>query len=50
MRIDLNAKVSAWALAGMGSGELTLHQEGGKPMPTDISMRTGAGCSRPTPA
>ena len=41
-RIDLNAKVSAWALAGMGSGELTLHQEGGKPMPTDISMRMGA--------
>ena len=41
-RIDLNAKVSAWALAGIGSGELTLHQEGGKPMPTDISMRMGA--------
>ena len=41
-RIDLNAKVSAWALAGVGSGELTLHQEGGKPMPTDISMRMGA--------
>ena len=41
-RIDLNAKVSAWALAGAGSGELTLHQEGGKPMPTDISMRMGA--------
>ena len=42
MRIDLNAKVSAWALAGAGSGELTLHQEGGKPMPTGISMRMGA--------
>ena len=41
-RIDLNAKVSAWALAGAGSGELTLHQEGGQPMPTDISMRMGA--------
>ena len=40
--IDLNAKVSAWALAGAGSGELTLHQEGGQPMPTDISMRMGA--------
>ena len=25
-RVDLNANVSAWALAGMGSGELTLHQ------------------------
>ena len=42
MRIDLNAKVSAWALAGAGSGELTLHQEGGKPMPTDITLRMGA--------
>ena len=29
-RIDLNARVSAWALAGAGSGELTLHQEGGE--------------------
>ena len=41
-RIDLNAKVSAWALAGVGSGDLTLHQDGGQPMPTDISMRMGA--------
>ena len=41
-RIDLNAKVSAWALAGAGSGELTLHQTGKKAMPTDISMRMGA--------
>ena len=41
-RIDLNRQVSAWALAGMGSGELTLHQEDGKSMPTDISLRMGA--------
>ena len=41
-RVDLNRRVSAWALAGVGSGELTLHQEGGKPMPTNISMRMGA--------
>ena len=41
-RIDLNAKVSAWALAGMGSGEITLHQKDGKSMPTDISLRMGA--------
>ena len=41
-RVDLNAKVSVWALAGMGSGELTLRQTGKKPMPTDISMRMGA--------
>ena len=42
-RVDLNAKVSAWALAGMGSGELTLRQTGKKPMPTGISMRMGRG-------
>ena len=41
-RVNLNAKVSAWALAGVGSGELTLHQTGKKAMPTDISMRMGA--------
>ena len=42
MRIDLNRQVSAWALAGAGSGELTLHQQGGRPMPTDITLRMGA--------
>ena len=40
--VELNTRVSAWGLAGVGSGELTLHQEGGKPMPTDISMHMGA--------
>ena len=48
--VDLNARLkqmdrsrmSPWALAGVGSGELTLKQEGDKPMPTDISMRMGA--------
>ena len=42
VRVDLNAKVSAWALAGIGSGELTLRPAGKQPMPTDISMRMGA--------
>ena len=41
-RVELNAKVSAWALAGAGSGELTLHHEDRKLAPTDISMRMGA--------
>ena len=41
-RVDLNRQVSAWALAGAGSGELTLHQQGGRPMPTDITLRMGA--------
>ena len=41
-RVQINGKVSAWALAGAGSGELTLKQTGKKSMPTDISMRMGA--------
>ena len=42
MRIDLNRQVSAWALAGAGSGELTLHRKNKRSMPADISMRMGA--------
>ena len=34
--------MSAWALAGAGTGELTLTPDGKKPMPTDITMRMGA--------
>ena len=41
-RVALNARVSAWALAGAASGELTLKQEGGDPMPAGIAMRMGA--------
>ena len=41
-RLALSGRMSAWALAGAGSGELTLTQEGGRPMPTDIAMRMGA--------
>ena len=41
-RLDLNRQVSAWALAGMGSGDLTLRQKNDKAMPTDITMRMGA--------
>ena len=36
------ACVGVGARGGVGSGELTLHQEVGKPMPTDFSMRMGA--------
>ena len=39
---DLNARISAWALAGMGTGELTLQSEQAGEMPTDLSMRLGA--------
>ena len=41
-RIDLNARVSAWALAGAGSGTITLNQAGGRAMETDLSLRMGA--------
>ena len=41
-RLALSGRMSAWALAGAGRGELTLTQEGGRPMPTDIAMRMGA--------
>ena len=41
-RLALSGRMSAWALAGAGRGELTLTQEGGKPMATDIAMRMGA--------
>ena len=41
-RIDLDARVSAWALAGAGSGSLTLKRDGRDAMKTDLSMRMGA--------
>ena len=40
-RINLDARVSAWALAGAGSGSITLTQ-GDDAMKTDLSMRMGA--------
>ena len=42
LRLTLNRQLSAWALAGMGSGELTLRQDGKEDMATDIEMRMGA--------
>ena len=41
-RIDLNGRVSAWALAGAGSGSITVSPEGGTRIETDASMRMGA--------
>ena len=40
--MDLNPRISAWAIAGLGSGELTLKPTGMDPMATDLSMRMGA--------
>ena len=41
-RIDLNDRVSAWGLAGAGSGTITLKRDAGREMKTDLSMRMGA--------
>ena len=40
--IDVTNTVSAWALAGGGSGDLTLRSEGHTAIETDMSMRVGA--------
>ena len=41
-RLDLNERVSAWGLVGIGSGELTLRQKDADPMETNLGMRMGA--------
>ena len=47
-RLSLSERVSAWALAGYGTGELTLTESGGKPIETDLSMTMGAVGGRGT--
>ena len=47
-RLDLNERVSAWTLAGYGTGELTLAESGGEPIETDLSMTMGAVGGRGT--
>ena len=41
-RLALSERVSAWGLAGMGEGELTLEPDGQDAMETDVSLRMGA--------
>ena len=41
-RLDLNERVSAWGIVGVGSGELTLQPKNQNPMETDLGMRMGA--------
>ena len=41
-RADLSDRVSAWGLAGAGSGTITLKGAGGRDMKTDLSLRMGA--------
>ena len=47
-RARLSERISAWALAGAGTGELVLTEEGGVPLRTDIDMRMGAIGARGT--
>ena len=47
-RLSLSERVSAWALAGYGTGELTLTESGGEPIETDLSMTMGAVGGRGT--
>ena len=41
-RLEMSERVSAWGLAGVGQGELTLQQEGETRIDTDLAMRMGA--------
>ena len=46
-RVNLNARVSAWGVVGIGSGDLTLRRKGGEGtetevIETDLGMRMGA--------
>ena len=41
-KLRLNSRVDAWALAGVGSGEMTISEDGGTPLTTDIGMTLGA--------
>ena len=41
-RLEMSERVSMWGLAGIGSGELTLRQEGRTRIDTDLAMRMGA--------
>ena len=40
--MDINPRISAWAIAGLGSGELTLKPKGQDSMASDLSMRMSA--------
>ena len=47
-RLELNERVTAWGLAGYGTGRLTLANEGEAPIETDIAMTMGALGGRAT--
>ena len=41
-RLAMSERVSAWGVAGVGRGELTLRRDGGTRIDTDLAMRMGA--------
>ena len=47
-RVRLSERVTAWAVLGWGTGELTLTEKGERPVETDLSMRMGAVGGRGT--
>ena len=48
LRLEMGEGVSAWGLAGYGTGSLTLQQDGQDPIETDLGMRMGAVGARGT--
>ena len=48
LRLEMGEGVSAWGLAGYGTGSLTLRQDGQDPIETDLGMRMGAVGARGT--
>ena len=48
IRGRVNERTSVWVLAGAGTGTLTLTEDGGAPIETDIDMRLGAIGGRET--
>ena len=41
-RFNLSDRVDAWGLAGLGTGTMTIREDGGTPLETDIGMTMGA--------
>ena len=41
-RFELTDRVDAWGIAGLGTGDLTIREDGGSPIRTDIGMTKGA--------
>ena len=41
VRLSATERLDLWAVAGFGSGTMTITEEGGRPLETDIAMRMG---------